>query len=746
MAAQQRNDSERFTEMEYMLNKYYNEHCAKIVSSEIKTFNERQKIEYQKEYDEYLRNFGYNAVQGFHPRGDWARKGAEDLMNDIDARLKDDTVLQADLKAMAERWKQWAIARMGKEKYDYLSSCTDEKDLALVYVKNRFKQQVFDQLARSRMPKSTADYFVQQVVSSSFLDWLSPRYLSGTKSDFDSKLADRAEELYNPSFLEKYSGIGAGIVLDQVALGPFFKVGSMMFKAGKAFFTAAQAAEKGSAAGKAATAVVRASVADGGKVAVSSVKKEVLHLAEGNFVKVSGDGAKQALLLPEKYAVEHAREIEKASKEMLVAANTDPSKVASVAKKFGLNVALVGICTAAGFMGCTPDEVDREISAAVSGNEESFSKMRSNTKNVKPYRSEFLHAMNDQLSMKVKLPAFRIPYSPTSVNSFRNKIAAAHEGDVEKCHELCNELLTENGLSFSEEKDVPGWMLQKSPDELVGLSDYYTATALEMKRCGMKEITIGKRKLSLDEVSQTASDYSRAAVTLQQQERQAREEQEALAAKAASQRENDMPTEEETVRKQQQGQAQDQWGGLMETLGLKGAGDLSDNLGYTLAMLPDMIFGMLTGKTKNLRIEDNIFPLMAIFGGMFMKNPILKWLLIGLGSVNLLNKGFGELSGRDAQQQQAKTYRRYADEPISPRVKFHGIRDGQLIIDIDGQANMVRVSPDSLKAYREGSLSEGALCNAVLKEYDAFVEASRRQYELDAQRQQDRQVVRMGVG
>ena len=129
MAAQQRNDSERFTEMEYMLNKYYNEHCAKIVSSEIKTFNERQKIEYQKEYDEYLRNFGYNAVQGFHPRGDWARKGAEDLMNDIDARLKDDTVLQADLKAMAERWKQWAIARMGKEKYDQILAQENGKEL-----------------------------------------------------------------------------------------------------------------------------------------------------------------------------------------------------------------------------------------------------------------------------------------------------------------------------------------------------------------------------------------------------------------------------------------------------------------------------------------------------------------------------------------------------------------------------------------------------------------------------------------
>lgn len=55
-------------------------------------------------------------------------------------------------------------------------------------------------------------------------------------------------------------------------------------------------------------------------------------------------------------------------------------------------------------------------------------------------------------------------------------------------------------------------------------------------------------------------------------------------------------------------------------------------------MLPDMIIGMFTGKTPNLKLQDNLMPLAAIVGGMFVKNPLLKLLLIGFGGANILNK------------------------------------------------------------------------------------------------------------
>ena len=80
------------------------------------------------------------------------------------------------------------------------------------------------------------------------------------------------------------------------------------------------------------------------------------------------------------------------------------------------------------------------------------------------------------------------------------------------------------------------------------------------------------------------------------------------------------------------------WAGLLTSFGLNGLGDITHNLGYVLAMLPDMLVGVFTGKTKNLKIQDNMLPLASIVAGMFVKNPILKMVLMGTGGLNLLNK------------------------------------------------------------------------------------------------------------
>lgn len=79
------------------------------------------------------------------------------------------------------------------------------------------------------------------------------------------------------------------------------------------------------------------------------------------------------------------------------------------------------------------------------------------------------------------------------------------------------------------------------------------------------------------------------------------------------------------------------WEDALDKVGLSGFGDVTKNMGYVLAMLPDMIIGMFTGKNPNLQLEDNLLPLSAIFGGMFVRNPLLKLLLVGFGGANLLN-------------------------------------------------------------------------------------------------------------
>lgn len=72
-------------------------------------------------------------------------------------------------------------------------------------------------------------------------------------------------------------------------------------------------------------------------------------------------------------------------------------------------------------------------------------------------------------------------------------------------------------------------------------------------------------------------------------------------------------------------------------------GKVAGNLGYIIAMLPDMLLGLFTGKTKSLGLKDNLLPIASIVAGLFVRNPLLKMLLMGLGGTNLLNKASKEI-------------------------------------------------------------------------------------------------------
>ena len=84
------------------------------------------------------------------------------------------------------------------------------------------------------------------------------------------------------------------------------------------------------------------------------------------------------------------------------------------------------------------------------------------------------------------------------------------------------------------------------------------------------------------------------------------------------------------------------WEHILGGLGLNGLGDIGHNLGYIISMLPDILVGIWTGKTKSLQLKDNLVPFATVLAGMIVKNPILKMLLIGMGGANLLNKAVHE--------------------------------------------------------------------------------------------------------
>lgn len=161
------------------------------------------------------------------------------------------------------------------------------------------------------------------------------------------------------------------------------------------------------------------------------------------------------------------------------------------------------------------------------------------------------------------------------------------------------------------------------------------------------------------------------------------------------------------------------WDNLLNGLGLNGFSDVGKNLGYVFAMLPDLLIGMFTGQTKRLNISDNLMPIAAIFGGMFVKNPILKMLLIGLGGANLLNKaGHEALDHAGMNSEQVRHYKTYPDESLDRRIKNPVMQGNTLVADIDGQPLVLPVTDMAVDAYEKGALPLNTLSNAVLRAWD----------------------------
>lgn len=192
----------------------------------------------------------------------------------------------------------------------------------------------------------------------------------------------------------------------------------------------------------------------------------------------------------------------------------------------------------------------------------------------------------------------------------------------------------------------------------------------------------------------------------------------------------------ETAQQQEQAAVPQQdasvkgWGSLLDTLGLSGFGDVGKNLGYVIAMLPDLLIGMFTGQTKRLNISDNLMPIAAIFGGMFVSNPILKMMLIGLGGANLLNKaGHEALDHAGIETDMARQYKPCQDEALDRRIKNPVMQGNTLVADIDGVPMVLTVSDMAVDAYYKGVLPLNTLSNALLRAWDSRQELVAQHYE-----------------
>jgi hypothetical protein len=157
------------------------------------------------------------------------------------------------------------------------------------------------------------------------------------------------------------------------------------------------------------------------------------------------------------------------------------------------------------------------------------------------------------------------------------------------------------------------------------------------------------------------------------------------------------------------------WANLLQTVGLDGISDVGRNLPYVIAMLPDMLVGMFTGKTQSVGLKKDMIPIASILMGMFVDNPLLKMVLIGMGGANLVNKIGHEAIER---QQPTQQYKQYADEELNPRISNPVVQGNTLVASIDNVPCSVTISENAAQAYASGALPLNTLANAVLAKYD----------------------------
>jgi len=181
------------------------------------------------------------------------------------------------------------------------------------------------------------------------------------------------------------------------------------------------------------------------------------------------------------------------------------------------------------------------------------------------------------------------------------------------------------------------------------------------------------------------------------------------------------------------------WGDFLNSFGLDSLGNIGQNLGYVISMLPDILFGLFTGKSKSLLSQNNLLPIASILAGMYVRNPMLKMILVGMGGMNLLNK-----AGKEAlERQEHKTvqpYKAYADEILNSRITTPVLQGNSLIAAIDKVPCSIQLPENVVDAHRSGVLPLNTLANAVLAKHDEMRQMAQQNYRaVETEQHEDRE-------
>ena len=677
-------NNQHFGELEYCFNQYFSKYCAPVIAKDYRYYHRKQTEEFYKAYNEMPANIGAGSVmQGMirvqtanvnaSSSGKWNKKNLDDFIGGVVNKIVAGKNFQKDWGHLIDRYRESLIAKLGTKGYirveEELEKVEKRKfvDPAVHYGQIRFMELLKEHLARTDMPKSSLEYILKEGANSSIMMTLAGRFMRGRDlSPAEEENRELGNKLYKPSKVEKAGAFAFGAVMDAPALDVVGSVAAVPLKA----------AAKGAAG----------------------------YALKGGAVKFGG-------WLEEKAAYKVAT---KASyvKGLISGAAVDAGFNYWASSKISL------------------DAAKKQYSKAVFGNEDTLGKYQKGALGYRKSGTEYISNVNDGLGKKIKVAPIRPHVSDSVTHKDSGQLLTATNGNSRKLLKTITTALSHQALPYDSRAPIPAWMLNKTAKQCRAFATSFFSIAKQMSTQGLPVWNLNGRNMTLAQVSQRAGDYASAAVQIDkinaekqaarmavynrnhQESRQERKSNEVTKAYTAVSQSASQPVVSSAVSSSEPLNTQHYqdmamgtqqiknpmsetspysnmlqtsgWGKYLDNAGLN-VSDVTKNLGYVFAMLPDMLISMFTGKSSSFTIGNNILPLAAVAAGMFSHNPLLKLMLMGFGGVNLLNNAGHEALGLSTPKATPRNYKQYADEPLNPRLNNVFMKGRSLIADIDNR-------------------------------------------------------------
>lgn len=787
------NKLEGLSQVDSTLEKYFSKHMASSLVCEQQVLLAKQK----KEVEQYTAsapaiNLGVGAnamtrlataVDTARHAGQWNSKTTDDLIKTVKNSWKKDYRICNDIRTMTQAFY--------KELCRVKNHGKDSQELAVFatkYVEDRLNDLVLEQLARQRVPPGTISYIAQHTFDDSMIGSIM-KTVALNQTVTDRLIDEKADDLYDPSIGTMAAAFVGSVAIDIASLkmggvGVAAKKGAAKLGAGKWVSRGAGTVADIAAWETAGHAVDGVNSAMQGKTDMSPSEYVKSHaqsvLGDEDGVAKIKNGAKDYRKRQTEFQAqldshlmrhvkikpkEYADDTKHISNGLLW--NHRGNSITlfdSVRADFKKNgIAVNPKAPVPQWMAKLTAKQCRAWAAsfyahAVEMKENGMKTIRMNGK-VMTLQQVAQRAYDYAHMASLKGTKGNMFNFNENVRQNANKSLTDARGSGHKMFTKIESTFSKQGIPFKN-TNPPEWMFNKTAKENRVLAASYYSLALQMKRDGKQSTKVnGGKVMTLQQVSQRAYDYVRCA-WFQEKEEQDRRQEEKERIRQSSEKNTSSSNgyyEQQSTGAQagnDQSQLQnvnpadasslsDGWGDAFNSMGLGDLSSVKKNMGYAMAMLPDMLIGMFTGKNPDMKLGDNLLPLASIVGGMFVKNPMMKLMMMGYGAVSLFNSASkAAIKQREESLAPTRVYKSYADEPLNPRISNPVMSGSSMVATVDGRPVVINISSDAVQAYQQGKIPLNTLANAVLRKYDENINAASQGYERNISEEEERKVAR----